>query len=329
MTRRPGALRSLPLCLLASLAFALPAAADEDRAGAAALFAEAGKLIDAGQTAAACAKYEESLRLYDGLNTRYFLADCDERLGKMASAWGMFLEVAMKARAQGDEAKEQKANERAAAVKGRVAHVMVVVEGARPAGFEVKRDGVALGRAEWGQALPVDPGEHAFEASAPGKVGWSGRVTVSSPEQVLTVEVPVLVDAPVAAGTTPAPAAASGPSPDAGTSNGTEQRIASVAIGGAGVVALGVSTALAIAAKSRFDQASSYCNGNRCEQQGLDIRSDAVSRANVATVLFGAGLAAIVGGGALWLTAPHGHPASDVAVAVTPGLGGAAVTGTF
>ena len=330
MTRRRRAPRSLPLFLLTSLTFALPAAADEDRAGAAALFAEAGKLVDAGQIAAACAKYEESLRLYDGMNTRYFLADCDERLGKMASAWGLFLEVAMKARAQGDEAKEQKANERAAAVKGRVSHVMVVVEGARPAGFEVRRDGAALGRAEWGQALPVDPGEHAFEASAPGKLGWSGRVTVSSPEQVPTVVVPVLADAPVAAGTTAAPAAASDAAPEAGGRNGAGQRIAGAAIGGAGVVGLGVSVALAIAAKSRFDQSSPYCNGNRCEQQGLDIRSDAVSRANVATVIFGVGLAAIVGGGALWFTAPRSHPGgSDVAVAVTPGLGGAAVMGTF
>ena len=237
-TRRRGALRSAPLFLLACLALALPAAAEEDRAGAAALFAEAGKLIDAGQTAAACSKYEESLRLYDGLNTRYFLADCDERLGKMASAWGLFLEVAMKARAQGDEAKETKANERAAAVKGRVSHVMVVIEGARPAGFEVRRDGVALGRAEWGLALPVDPGEHVFEASAPAKKGWRARVTVEAPERIPTVVVPMLEDAPGAVATTSSPEA-SGETAAEAPRSGTGQRIAGVAIGGAGVVEIG------------------------------------------------------------------------------------------
>ncbi|HEY2510457.1 MAG TPA: hypothetical protein VGI39_06365 [Polyangiaceae bacterium] len=338
MTRRRGALRSAPLFLLASLAFALPAAAQEDRAGAAALFTEAGKLIDAGQTAAACAKYEESLRLYDGVNTRYFLADCDERLGKMASAWGLFLEVAMKARAQGDEAKEAKANERAAAVKGRVSHVMVVVEGARPAGFEVRRDGVALGRAEWGQALPVDPGEHVFEASAPAKKGWSAHVTVDAPERIPTVVVPMLEGAPEAVAATPAPGASGETAAEAPRRSGTGQRIAGVAIGGAGVVALGVSTALAIAAKGRFDDASTYCNGDRCDRQGMDIRADAVSRANVATVIFGVGLAAIVGGGALWLTAPKAGSGSDVAVAITPTMdtarhgspiGGVALTGSF
>ena len=59
-----------------------------------ALFREAGALVDAGQPERACPKYEESLRLYDSVNTRYFLADCYERTGKMASAWAHFLEVA-------------------------------------------------------------------------------------------------------------------------------------------------------------------------------------------------------------------------------------------
>jgi hypothetical protein len=104
------------------------------------------------------------------------------------------------------------------------------------------------------------------------------------------------------------------------------------------VGALGDSTALAIAAKGRFDDASTYCNGDRCDRQGMDIRADAVSRANVATVIFGVGLAAIVGGGALWLTAPKAGSGSDVAVAITPTMdtarhgspiGGVALTGSF
>ena len=93
--RVPG----IVLLLLAGVASSPSVPAADDRTEAAALFAEAGRLIDAGQTSAACAKYEESLRLYDGINTRYFLADCDERVGKTATAWSLFLEVEAKARA--------------------------------------------------------------------------------------------------------------------------------------------------------------------------------------------------------------------------------------
>src|SRR6516225_4273154 len=115
-----------PLLLAAALASASPARA-EDKAGAAALFAEAGRLVEAGQPAAACPKYEESLRLYDGLNTRYFLADCYARVGRLASAWALFGEVAVRAAAAGDTAKEAWARDRAAAIKPKLSYVTVAM----------------------------------------------------------------------------------------------------------------------------------------------------------------------------------------------------------
>jgi hypothetical protein len=300
------------------------AGTEEDKAAAASLFAEAGKLVEAGQAAAACAKYEESLRLYDGMSTRYFLADCDERVGKLASAWGMFLEVAAKARALGDAAKEARAMERAAAVKGRVSHVIVVVEGARGARFEVRRDGGPVGKTEWGQALPSDPGEHLFEASEPAKRSWSARVVVPPGGQIATVVVPALEDGP--APESPPLAV----TPDEGArGGGNAQRIAGGALAGAGVVGLGVAAALGFGAKARFNDASPDCNGDRCTQEGVNIRADAVGRAGVATVVFGVALGALVGGGALWLTAPRGRGKGRSAVWFGPTLGGAAVRGEF
>jgi hypothetical protein len=300
------------------------ATAADNKSGAAALFAEAGRLIDAGQTAAACSKYEESLRLYDGMSTRYFLADCDERLGKMASAWGMFLEVAARARAIGDAAKEAKALERAAAVTGRVSHVVVMIEGGpERAGLEVRRDGAVLGRGEWGQALPVDPGEHVFEASEPAKRPWTARLVVAGGGENATVVVPALEDRPRYA-----PPGLGVPASDGGRER---QRIAGAALGGLGLVGLGVSTALAIGAKARFNEAGADCNGDRCTQDGVNIRADAGRRANVASVVFGAGIVALVGGGALWFTAPHGASVSGGPTALWfgPTLGGAAVRGEF
>jgi hypothetical protein len=88
-----------------------------------------------------------------------------------------------------------------------------------------------------------------------------------------------------------------------------------------------VSTALAFAAKGTFDDSSADCNGNRCNQHGLDLRSSAVAQGNVATVIFGVGLVGVATGAVLWLTAPPGP--RDAAVGVTPTFGGAALRGTY
>jgi hypothetical protein len=107
----------------------------------------------------------------------------------------------------------------------------------------------------------------------------------------------------------------------------SRRRVLALVIGGAGVAGLGVSTALAFAAKGTFDDSSADCNGNRCNQHGLDLRSSAVAQGNVATTIFGVGLVGVATGAVLWLTAPPG--ASGAAVGVTPTFGGAALRGTF
>ncbi len=288
------------------------AARAEDKAGAVALFREAGELIDAGQPARACPRYEESLRLYDSINTRYFLADCYERIGKMASAWAHFLEVAARVRASGDREKEARARQRAAAVQPKVSRLTVVVEGASTPGLEVKRGGTPIGPGQWGVPMPVDAGTHVIEASAPGKRTWTARVEVGPGGATSTLVVRPLED---------------GPASSDAAGAGTGRRTLALVTGGAGIVTVGVATALGFAARSRFDESSAFCNGDRCDRRGMDIRDSAVARANVATVVFGVGLAAIAGGGVLWLTATS--PAKGASVGLTPTVGGALVRGSF
>ncbi|WP_437818376.1 hypothetical protein [Sorangium sp. So ce1078] len=277
-----------------------------------ALFREAGALVDAGQPLRACPKYEESLRLYDSVNTRYFLADCYERTGKMASAWAHFLEVAARVRGTGDRAKEARARERAAAVQPKVSRLTVVVEDASTPGLQVKRGGTPVGPGQWGVPMPVDAGTHVIEASAPGKRTWTARVEVGPGGASSTLVVRPLEDDPASRETGGA---------------GNERRVLALVTGGAGIAAVGVGTALGFAAKSRFDESSPFCNGDRCDRRGMDIRGSAVARANVATVVFGVGLAAVAGGGVLWLTA--GSPAKGASVGLTPTVGGALVRGSF
>jgi hypothetical protein len=168
--------------------------------------------------------------------------------------------------------------------------------------------------------LPVDPGEHLLEASAPGKHRWSTLIRVEPNGSSAQVDVPVLQDdTPVGRALTSTASEASDPQ--------RRRHVLALVVAGAGVAGLGVSTALAFAAKGTFDDSRSDCNGSRCNQRGMDLRSNAVSQANVATVIFGVGLVGIATGAVLWLTAPPG--AGGAVVGVTPTFGGAALRGTF
>jgi hypothetical protein len=90
---------------------------------------------------------------------------------------------------------------------------------------------------------------------------------------------------------------------------GHGQRVAGVVIGAAGVVAMGVSLGITLSAKSKYNSAlKADCNdaANMCDDVGLTQTHDARSEANVGTIVFGVGAAAVVGGLITYLTAPKG-----------------------
>jgi tetratricopeptide (TPR) repeat protein len=92
-------------------------AQSSDAAAARAMFEEGRKLVKAGKYAEACPKFEESLKLDRGVGTQFNLADCWERLGRTASAWALFLDVAAVTKAAGQADRERAARDRAAALE--------------------------------------------------------------------------------------------------------------------------------------------------------------------------------------------------------------------
>lgn len=163
-----------------------------DTATAQALFDDAKKLMAAGKYADACPKLEESQSLAPGLGTQFNLALCYENLGKTASAWSLYLEVAGGARAANQLDREKVARQQAAALEGKLSRLTITVSDP-PEGIEVKRDGKPVGRAQWGTAIPIDPGEYTLTATAPGKKAWESKITIDKPGTE-TVEVPALED---------------------------------------------------------------------------------------------------------------------------------------
>src|SRR5690242_6294575 len=148
--------------LSSSSVFAQPTQAD--MALAIRLFEDAERLMAEGNAAAACPKYAESQARDPQLGTLLHLADCQERVGKLASAWAGYkaaAEIAARRNAVGgNEPREQIARARAAALEPKLSTVVVHVADANPASLEIRRDGQPLGRALWGTILPVDPGRY-------------------------------------------------------------------------------------------------------------------------------------------------------------------------
>jgi hypothetical protein len=287
------------------------------------LFEEGRRLMGDKKYELACPKLEDSQRLDPGMGTLFNLADCWEHIGRTASAWVRFLEVAETARASNDKLREKAARDRAIKLEPKLAKITIQVERHGSSGLRVLKDGSLVGACEWGTAVPIDPGEHMVEASAPGKEPKTLRINVAVGEAKV-VSIPILEDAH--AGPTPLPASAGSPPEGRAPAPGdletpktetSPQQTIGYAIGGAGVAGLVVGTAFALKQHAKNQEALDLCPNSHCtddtEQQLHEDKVDeAKSARTVAIVGFAAGGVAIVTGAVLVLTAPKQPEAKAV-----------------
>src|SRR5690606_11403332 len=145
-----------------------------------------------------------------------------------------------------------------------------------------------VGEAQWGTALPVDPGEHVFEAAAPGKKPWRQVVDLRGEGATIDVNVPALEDEAkpaVAATPAPAPAPAQPDAPPPGDDGGS-QRTWALVLGGAGVIATGVGLGFGLSASSKWSEAEEACPNKRCtDPEKQKLGEDAGTAADVSTAL--------------------------------------------
>jgi hypothetical protein len=113
------------------------------------------------------------------------------------------------------------------------------------------------------------------------------------------------------------------PLPD--TSTGRAQRIAGIAMGGAGFAGVMVASIFGAQAIAINDSSQGHCRGNQCDADGVAMREKAVARGNISTGTFIAGAALLAGGAVVYFTAPK-QPGSSVGTRV--GVGAVGGTGT-
>jgi hypothetical protein len=318
------------------LAWSVTARAD-DTASAEAAFQEARRLSREGRHAEACPRFEASYRAAPALGALLNLADCHERIGRTATAWAEFREAAELARRRVDS-RESFALERAAALESRLVRLRIALSSPPPPGLVVRRGPSDL-TTLLGSAIPVDPGEHVIEASAPGHVTWTAAIEVRGEGRTVDVAVPALVAAPP--GPVPPGATAIAPAPaapavdDRAVDPGRRRRWIALSVGGAGIAAVGAGLVVGARSLSRWDDSRAHCaGGNVCDRTGRDTIASAQRLATVSDVLVGVGLAAIAGGAVLWVTAPSAErPDEDPDLVLAPALGGdhlgATLTGRF
>ncbi len=328
--RTQGVALAAACCLLAS---ASGARADGADVTATALFDEGRKLMAQHKYGEACPKLAESQRLAPSGGTLINLAECYERGGQTASAWGAWKDVAARANAAGKADVERNAVARAAALEPSLAKLTVsVATDSDVPGLEVKRDGVALGHAEFGLQIPVDPGAHHVEATAPHKKAWSADVQVAPKQTDARVTVTLANDEtappPSATTTTPSnpPATTTPATPPSAepSSDGNVQRTigwVGVGLGGAGLL-VGAIFGLTAMSKASAATGAGGCSGKTCSTQaGVQDTKDAQSAATAADIGFIAGGVLAAAGLVVVLTAPSSKPRVGTNVHIAPAVG--------
>jgi hypothetical protein len=315
---------SFSLFLAGGLLASSPAAAQDasNKAAAEALFRDGRTLYDQGKFPEACAKFAESQRLDPAPGTLLNLAGCYEKNGQTASAWATFKEAMAASHVKGRTDWEDLARTRASALEPTLSRLTIAVA-SKADGLAVTRDGNNVGSAEWGTAIPVDPGSHVVDAQAPHRKPFHQSIDVPSGGASVSVNVGELDLADEGGGT---------PGPET-PSSGSTQRTIGLVVGGLGVIGIGIGAAFGLTAMSKENDATQHhCDtSNHCDPQGVQLGKDAQSAATASTVAFAVGGVALAGGVLLYFTAPKGSSAPTVGLRAStiPGGGSVGIQGAW
>jgi hypothetical protein len=301
------------LVALATSAHAGP----DNRKKADALFKQGKQLLVDKKYEKACAAFEDSQRLDPAIGTLLNVGLCYEAWGKLAKAQRAYLEAEKLAAIAGDE-RQAVARQRADLLTPRIPKLAFAdLPAVLPADLVVTLDDVQIGLDAVRLGVATDPGVHAIAYSAGDHKREVIRVTVAEREtKWVNLRLP---EPTVRPPDTPPPVVTTPTAPV-----GRRRRILGLVGGGAGLVTMGVGGVVALAARADYKAAfDDHCDPSGvCDDIGYRETSDARSRANLATVIFGAGAALVVTGVVLYLTAPTAPP-PERRVWIQPVEGGA------
>jgi hypothetical protein len=330
-------IRAIVTYSLLAAVTAAPVGAQPAGAQAEVLFREGRELMVAGKIAEACAAFEQSQKLEPAVTTLINLAACREKLGQLATAWGLFLEAERQTRSAGDKATEQLhkvALDRAAKLEPRVPKLTISVpDKSKIDGLEILREKESIPVVMWNRALPVDGGTYTITARAPGANDWSTSVTLAAEADTKTVDIPDLRNLKRELESSPtAPSAIAQPAkqPQPEESAGRGGSFVPIAVGAGAVVLLGGALGFSLWGDSTYDDAKA----EMADQARRDSLYDSANRKRyVAEGLAVAGVGCA--GVAVWLYLRQRGARAETTTARTgqlmlaPSASGVGVVGRF
>jgi len=275
--------------------------------------------------AEACAAFEESQRLDPQLGTQFNIAECDAKLGKLATALALYKEIAKR---DANATRRGAAADLAQKLEPRVPKLQIQLDPNAP-GVIVTINGNPAN--DPAAAQLVDFGTYQIAATAPGFDAATASVTVSEEAKVVVIALRLVPSAQPASPAVPSGKPAPVTIDERAPRPSRKRTYAVIAFAGGGVAGIG-GTLFALRARSAWNDAKDVCGGSTACANAADaatandLAATARGRGNLATILFIAGGAAAATGVVLWVTAPHKR---ERAATVSVHPGGVALSGRF
>lgn len=252
------------------------------------LFLDAEKDEDASHWADALEKLRRVAEVKRTAGVRYHVALCEEHLGQLAAALDEYTSAEGQAREENAQDVLRLVGKRIADLGPRVPRLTIRVVPELP-GTTVTIDDARIPSAVLGTALPMDPGEHRVEASAPDRPAASQRVTLHE-RDVTSIELklpeapppspappPMLATAPPPPEpTAPPPPTAAGTPP---TASSAPLRTGAILTTAGAVVLVGAGVAAYALAGSALDSGRASCaqvvstSPDACDSQKNGVRA--------------------------------------------------------
>jgi hypothetical protein len=280
--------------------------ADDAERQRTALYNEGYALAQQGRWREAVDRFRHVVAIRSAPRALFTLGQAEEKLGELATAERTFQRALTDARAAGDFAVVDAADQAIRELHPRVPHLLLRLD-ARAAdhAHDVKAtvDGEPVAT---GQLLDVDPGHHEVLVQAPGAQAFTRRLDIVPGT---TNEIDVTLE-PLASA--PAPAATEAPAPAAprearqSTTRGAS-RIGPLVLGSAGLAAGVAGVVLRLTGQSDYDAASANCSGGACGSlAAANAGNDARGRMLAGTIVTVVGAAVVVAAGVWWILQSDG-----------------------
>ena len=302
----------LPLAIFCSI-FASRAAIAQGEGAAAAqvLFDQGREAMVRRDYDTACQRFRESERIDPAPGTKLNLADCEEKRGRVASAWELFRAV-MRELPDSDE-RHGIAAARAAALEKRLPTLVLRLAAGAPSTTRVRVGRSEIGSGSFGVPLPLDPGKHTLVIEAPGHA-------LRTVEVVLVEGGAQTVDVvPGTATVSPRPPPSASQAAPQKRSGGT--KTLGYVLGGVGLVGIAVGSVAGVIVLSKKGTNDDGCSDalQTCSQTAKDAGESGEAIGPVSTAGFIVGALGL-GAGAYFILTSDANSETAIRVRAEPGV---------